>query len=240
MSALLSQLLQRGRDELQARQPSSDQDATVLARLAPGVLALGFMQAGAFEVAGAPCWISRSGYTGEDGFEISVANPQAEDLARRLLAEPEVAPIGLGARDSLRLEAGLCLHGHDIDDGTTPIEASLAWTIPARRRAQGGFPGAARILAQLAEGPPRRRVGIALEGRAPAREGTEILDAAGTPVGVVTSGGFAPSLDRPVAMGYVAAAAAAVGTPLGLSVRGKVLAAQVARLPFHPHRYAKS
>lgn len=216
------------------------QAATVLGRLAPGVLALGFMQAGAFEVAGAPCWISRSGYTGEDGFEISVASAQAESLARRLLVEPEVAPIGLGARDSLRLEAGLCLHGHDIDDGTTPIEASLAWTIPARRRAEGGFPGAARILAQLAEGVPRRRVGIALDGRAPAREGTEILDAAGAPVGMVTSGGFAPSLDRPVAMGYVATAAAAAGTPLGLSVRGKVLSAQVARLPFHPHRYAKS
>ncbi len=216
------------------------QAAAVLGRLAPDVLSLGFMQAAAFVVAGADCWISRSGYTGEDGFEISVANANAEGLARRLLAEPEVAPIGLGARDSLRLEAGLCLHGHDIDEGTTPIEASLAWTIPARRRAEGGFPGATRILAQLAEGPPRRRVGIALDGRAPAREGTEILDAAGSPVGIVTSGGFAPSLDKPVAMGYVATAAATLGTPLGLSVRGKVLPAQVARLPFHAHRYAKS
>jgi aminomethyltransferase len=213
--------------------------AAVMARLAPEALGLSFMRAGAFDLGGHACWVSRSGYTGEDGFEISVDGREAEALARRLLAEPEVAPVCLGARDSLRLEAGLCLHGHDIDPTTNPIEASLAWTIPARRRAEGGFPGAATILKALAEGPARRRVGIQPEGRAPAREGTAILDAEGREVGTVTSGGFAPSLDRPVAMGYVPAALAKPGTPLGLSVRGKVLGAATTRLPFHPHNYAK-
>ena len=214
--------------------------AAAMARLVPGVAALSFMQAGAFVFDGMALWISRSGYTGEDGFEISVAAEAAERLARRLLAEPEVAPAGLGARDSLRLEAGLCLHGHDIDPGTSPVEASLAWAIPARRRAEGGFPGAARIAAELASGPARRRVGILPDGRAPAREGTEILDENGAAIGKVTSGGFAPSLDRPVAMGHVAAPFAKPGTRLGLSVRGKTLPAEVVRLPFHPHRYHRT
>src|SRR5262249_44990476 len=154
----------------------------------------------------------RSGYTGEDGFEISVPGEAASGLARRLLAEPEVAPIGLGARDSLRLEAGLCLHGHDIDETTTPVEAALVWTIGKRRRAEGDFPGAEVVRRQLAEGAQRRRVGIRPDGRAPTREHTAIRDAAGSLIGEVTSGGFGPSADGPVAMGYVAAAAASVGT----------------------------
>ena len=169
-----------------------------------------------------------------------------EELARqeppRLpeLAEPEVLPIGLGARDTLRLEAGLCLYGHDIDATTNPVEAGLAWTIGRRRRAEGGFPGAAAILAALAEGPRRRRVGIRPDGRAPAREGTAILDAAGNPAGTVTSGGFGPTLGGPLAMGYVAAALAAPGTRLALVVRDVPRPAAVVPLPFVPARYYRS
>jgi aminomethyltransferase len=211
----------------------------VMARLAPGAEGMKFMSAAEMTVAGIECFVSRSGYTGEDGYEISVAAVEAEALARRLLTEPEVAPIGLGARDTLRLEAGLCLYGHDIDTTTTPVEAGLAWTISKRRRAEGGFPGAARIQRELAEGPPRKRVGIRPEGRAPARDGTAIADSAGHPVGTITSGGFSPSLGAPVAMGYVASAAAAPGTALALDVRGKALAARVADLPFVSHRYHK-
>ncbi|MFM2129432.1 MAG: glycine cleavage system protein [Pseudomonadota bacterium] len=215
--------------------------AAVLARLAPGAEKMAFMSAAAMAVAGIDgCFVSRSGYTGDDGFEISVPSARAEDLARRLLAEAEVKPIGLGARDTLRLEAGLCLYGHDIDTTTTPIEAGLAWTISKRRRAEGGFPGFTRIARELAEGPLRKRVGIRPEGRAPARDGTAIKDAAGKPIGAVTSGGFSPSLSAPIAMGYVAAAAAGPGTALGLDVRGRLLAAQVVALPFVPHRYHKS
>jgi aminomethyltransferase len=151
-----------------------------------------------------------------------------------------VLPIGLGARDSLRLEAGLCLYGHDIDTTTTPIEATLAWTISKRRRAEGGFPGAAIVQAQLAEGTARKRVGIKPDGRAPAREGTEIVDQTGARIGTVTSGGFGPSVEAPVAMGYVAASAAKAGTRVGLVVRGNTLAATVAPMPFAPHRYFKS
>jgi aminomethyltransferase len=212
---------------------------TVMDRLAPGATALGFMTAGAGKVAGFECWYSRSGYTGEDGFEISVAAGDADALARKLLDQPEVKPIGLGARDSLRLEAGLCLYGHDIDTTTTPIEAALAWSIGKRRREQGGFPGAAIVQAELKAGPKRRRVGIQPDGRAPAREGSDIVDTSGTVVGKITSGGFGPSVDRPIAMGYVPAALAAPGTAVGLMVRGKTLAAKVAALPFAPHRYAK-
>jgi aminomethyltransferase len=211
----------------------------VMARLAPGAENLKFMSAAGIAVAGIDCSVSRSGYTGEDGYEISVPADRAEDLARKLLAEPEVAPIGLGARDTLRLEAGLCLYGHDIDTTTTPVEAGLAWTISKRRRAEGGFPGAARIQRELAEGPPRKRVGIRPEGRAPARDGTAIADSAGHAVGTITSGGFSPSLAAPIAMGYVASAAAAPGTALSLDVRGRSLAARVADLPFVPHRYHK-
>ncbi len=213
--------------------------AAVMARLAPGTERLRFMSAAVAEVVGISCLVSRSGYTGEDGFEISVPAARAEDLARALLAAPEVRPIGLGARDTLRLEAGLCLYGHDIDTATSPVEAGLAWTISRRRREEGDFPGAARILRELAEGPARVRVGIRPEGRAPAREGTAVRDAMGVAVGAVTSGGFGPSVGGPVAMGYVARAAATPGTALFLDVRGKALPARVAPLPFVPHRYHK-
>ena len=213
--------------------------ATALARLAPGCTELRFMQSAEMKVDGQPCRVSRLGYTGEDGFEISLPAAQAAGLARALLAFAEVRPIGLGARDSLRLEAGLCLYGHDIDTGTTPIEAGLAWTIAQRRRAAGGFPGAAVIQMQLRDGPPRRLVGLRLEGRAPAREHTEIEDRAGRRIGTVTSGGFGPTVGAPIAMGYVETAQAAPGTPVQLLVRGKPLPARTAQLPFVPHRYQR-
>jgi aminomethyltransferase len=213
------------------------QAGAVLARLAPACAELRFMTTSLMDVAGTPGRVSRLGYTGEDGFEISVPAAAAVTLARRLLAEPEVAPAGLGARDSLRLEAGLPLHGHDIDPATTPVEAGLAFSIGKRRREQGGFPGAEVILHQLAEGPARRLVGIRPEGRAPAREGTAIQRPDGSSIGTVTSGGFGPTVGGPVAMGYVAANAAAPGTEIVLLVRGKPLPARVAELPFVPHRY---
>jgi len=211
--------------------------AAVLARFAPGVGGMAFMTGAAMAVDALPCFVTRSGYTGEDGFEISVPAISAERLARRLLAEPEVMPVGLGARDSLRLEAGLCLHGHDIDATTGVVEADLAWAIQKRRRGEGGFPGAAVIVRQLKDGAPRKRVGIKPEGRAPAREGTEIVGAAGAVIGRITSGGFGPSADGPIAMGYVAAAQAALGTPLRLMVRGMPRPARIVPLPFVPHRY---
>lgn len=213
--------------------------AAVLARLAPDCAALRFMQSAEMAVGGVACRVSRLGYTGEDGFEISVPAEHAARLARTLLAAEEVEPIGLGARDSLRLEAGLCLYGHDIDRTTTPIEAGLAWTIAKRRREQGGFPGAAVIQAQLRDGPPRRLVGILPEGRAPAREHTEIQDQAGRRIGEVTSGGFGPSVGGPIAMGYVESAQSASGTALQLLVRGRPVPARVAALPFVPHRYQR-
>jgi aminomethyltransferase len=185
------------------------------------------------------CHISRSGYTGEDGFEISVVADKVDKLARLLLAQDGLQPIGLGARDSLRLEAGLCLYGHDINEATSPVEAGLAWSIQKRRREQGGFPGAERIRDELANGPKRRRVGIRPDGRAPAREGTEILALLGDRLGAVTSGGFGPSVNGPVAMGYVKASHADPGKPVNLMVRGKALSASVAALPFVPHRYAR-
>jgi aminomethyltransferase len=190
-------------------------------------------------IAGATCWISRSGYTGEDGFELSIPADAAEHVALALLAEPEVSPAGLAARDTLRLEAGLCLYGNDIDETTTPIEANLAWTLGKRRRQALDFPGAATIAAQLAQGAPRLRVGIRPDGRAPARAGTEIVDAAGAPAGIVTSGGFAPTLGSPVSMGYVRRDLAALSTELGLLVRGQRHPARVVPLPFVPHRFAR-
>jgi aminomethyltransferase len=211
--------------------------AAVLARFAAGIAAMPFMSATQTMLEGKPCLVTRSGYTGEDGFEISLESTAAAALAERLLAEPEVAPIGLGARDSLRLEAGLCLYGHDIDETTTPVEAGLAWTIGKNRRENGDFPGASVILGQLAHGPARKRVGVRPDGRAPAREGTSIADPDGNDIGRVTSGGFGPSLGAPVAMGYVDGAHAVEGTPLALSVRGAAHPAHVARLPFVPHRY---
>jgi aminomethyltransferase len=215
------------------------QAANVLARLAPGqnIETMPFMSARRLRVLGVEANVSRSGYTGEDGFEISLAAQSAEPFARRLLAEAEVRPIGLGARDSLRLEAGLCLYGHELDETIDPIEAGLNWSIQKRRRIEGGFAGAERIQAALASGPRRKRVGIRPEGRAPAREGAEIVNQAGDVIGVVTSGGFGPSIGSPIAMGYVASESAAPGTPIGLIVRGKTLGASVVALPFHPNAY---
>jgi aminomethyltransferase len=195
------------------------------------------MSAAEVTIGGRQCLVTRSGYTGEDGFEISLPAGAAEDFARKLLAEPEVLPVGLGARDSLRLEAGLCLYGHDIDETTTPIEVDLAWTIGKRRRVEGGFPGAATILRQLAEGARCKRVGIRPDGRAPARGDTEIVDEAGNRLGKVTSGGFGPSVGGPVAMGYVDSTHAADGTPVQLLVRGSPRPARIARLPFVPTHY---
>lgn len=213
------------------------QAAAVLARLAPGVEKLSFMAVADVEIDGLACRVSRSGYTGEDGYEISVPAEEAERLARRLLAEEEVMPVGLGARDSLRLEAGLCLYGHDIDETTTPVEAGLTWAIQKRRRAEGGFPGAAVIQEQLAKGADRKRVGLRPEGRAPVREGATLLDEAGETVGRVTSGGFGPSVEAPVAMGYLPAELAKPGTKVAASVRNKSLGLEVAKLPFSPHNY---
>jgi aminomethyltransferase len=210
-----------------------------LSAMLPGVPAMRFMD---YRVIG-DIWVSRSGYTGEDGFEISVPDAQAEAFARKLLAQPGVAPIGLGARDSLRLEAGLCLYGHDIDTTTSPVEANLTWAIQKARRAggarEGGFPGAARILKELADGPERLRVSLRPEGRAPMREGVELFVEDGTPVGQVTSGGFGPSVNAPIAMGYVARAHAILGTTLLGEVRGKRLPVTVSELPFHPTSYKR-
>lgn len=212
---------------------------TVLQRHAPDAERLVFMTSSAFEISGIPCFVSRSGYTGEDGFEISVPSAQAEDLARLLLGEPEVAPIGLGARDSLRLEAGLCLYGHDIDRTTTPIEAGLAWSIGKRRRDQGGFPGAERILGQLRDGVERKRVGIRPDGRAPAREHTEITAPDGESIGEITSGGFGPTVGGPVAMGYVNSKYAKLDTPIELLIRGKAQPGRIVAMPFTPHNYVR-
>ncbi|WP_128254384.1 glycine cleavage system aminomethyltransferase GcvT [Falsirhodobacter deserti] len=209
-----------------------------LARLVPAVSAMRFMDVITVDTLFGPLWISRSGYTGEDGFEISVPDAGADGFARALLAMEKVAPIGLGARDSLRLEAGLCLYGHDIDDRTSPVEAGLTWAIQKSRRA-GGFAGDDRIVKELSEGPERLRVGLLPEGRAPMREGVALFAADGTPVGTVTSGGFGPSVGKPVAMGYVASAHAAVGTPLFGEVRGKRLPVTVAALPFVPASYKR-
>ena len=213
--------------------------AATLSRLAPGegFEAMAFMSARPARVAEVETFVSRSGYTGEDGWEISLPAGRADAFARALLAQPGVAPIGLGARDSLRLEAGLCLYGHELDETVDPVEAAIGWSIQKRRRLEGGFPGAERILRALAEGPARIRVGLRPDGRAPAREGTEIVSADGAAIGVVTSGGFGPSVGAPIAMGFVARAHAAPGTPVGLIVRGKTLPARVAALPFHPHAY---
>ncbi|MGG5810694.1 glycine cleavage system aminomethyltransferase GcvT [Falsiroseomonas sp. CW058] len=210
-----------------------------LATLAPGIAGLSFMGVGAFDIAGVPCLVSRSGYTGEDGVEISAPAEAAERLARALLALPGVQPAGLGARDSLRLEAGLCLYGNDIDETTSPVEANLTWTIGKRRRTAWDFRGADRVRAELDGGAARLRVGIRPEGRQPARGHTPIHAPGGEPVGEVTSGGFGPSLGGPMAMGYVARGHAADGAPLELMVRGRPLAARVAPMPFTPHRYAR-
>ena len=210
--------------------------AGALADLVPGVEALFFMQAGAFAWQGHELWVSRSGYTGEDGFEISIAADAVAQLADALLALDAVRPAGLGARDSLRLEAGLPLYGHDLDPLTDPISAGLGFAIPRARREQGAFIGHAALMERIASGPVRRRVGLLLDGRQPAREGATLLSG-GREVGTVTSGGFSPTLERPIAMGYVTTDLAATGTALEVEVRNKRLAAQVCALPFVPHRY---
>ncbi len=213
-----------------------------LARLVPEVEEMRFMDARVLPVAGGEVWVSRSGYTGEDGFEISLPSSEAEGFARALLAMDEVAPIGLGARDSLRLEAGLCLYGHDIDETTSPVEADLAWSIGRDRRAggarAGGFPGEERILAELARGASRRRVGLVPEGRAPMREGTILFDG-DRQVGAVTSGGFGPTVGGPVSMGYVPAELAAPGRLLHGEVRGRRHPVRIAPLPFVPARFKR-
>ena len=213
--------------------------AEVLAAHAPEAAKIDFMASVDVPIGGIWCHVSRSGYTGEDGFEISVKNEDAAALWKLLAVSPLVAPIGLGARDSLRLEAGLCLYGHDIDEGTSPIEAGLAWSIQKRRRIEGGFPGAARIQRELKDGAARRRVGIRPEGRTPAREGIVIHSMDGRRVGTVTSGGFGPSINAPIAMGYVDATHAVAGTQLTLIVRGKPLPAHVVELPFVANRFIR-
>lgn len=213
----------------------------VMARLAPETAKMTFMDTATITLVGVECFISRSGYTGEDGFEISVPNEQAEALARLLLAQPEVALIGLGARDSLRLEAGLCLYGHDMDTHTTPIEAGLSWALSKARRAggvrAGGYPGADIIQGQLTSGVERKRVGLLAKDRVPVRDGAQILDAHENVVGQVTSGSFGPTLGGPVAMGYVEIAHAKLGTVLHANVRGKAVPIEVAKTPFITLRY---
>ena len=213
----------------------------VLARLAPDVAKMTFMQFAPVKLMGADCYVSRSGYTGEDGFEISVPREQAEALARHLLDQPEVKAIGLGARDSLRLEAGLCLYGHDMNEATTPIEASLLWAISKARRADGpragGFPGAETIFAQQQGGVARKRVGLLPQERTPVREGAEIVDAEGTVIGQVCSGGFGPTLGAPLAMGYLDFNHTPVDSEVWAIVRGKRVAMKVSKMPFVPQRY---
>jgi aminomethyltransferase len=214
-----------------------------LSRLVPGVEKLVFMTGGPFSWEGGELFVTRSGYTGEDGFEISVHESQADALARALLAQPEVKPIGLGARNSLRLEAGLCLYGNDIDTTTTPVEAALTWAIQKVRRTggerAGGFPGADRVLGQLDGTVPleRKRVGLAALERVPVREHTELQDTNGERIGEVTSGLLGPTINRPVAMGYVKPLLATPGTRVHAIVRGKPVAMEVAPLPFVPNRY---
>ena len=211
-----------------------------LSRLVPGVAALVFMTGDRFDWNGISLWISRSGYTGEDGFEISVPSEAVEALATALVAEPEVKPIGLGARDSLRLEADLPLYGHDLDTGTTPIMAALNFAIGSkRRREEANFPGAARILAEREAGAIVRRVGLIIDGRQPVREGAAVIGDDETTVGKVTSGGFAPTVGVPIAMAYVPAAMAAVGTKVQLAQRGKIHTGTVTAMPFVPHRYVR-
>ncbi len=219
-----------------------------LSRLAPGVEKLVFMTGGHFDVADIPCFLTRSGYTGEDGFEISGHSSQAEALARALLAQPEVKPIGLGARNSLRLEAGLCLYGNDLDTTTNPVEAGLNWAIQKVRRTggarAGGFPGATKILAALADGisaeglkPLRKRVGLVALERIPVREHTALQDTAGNAIGEVTSGLLGPTVDKPIAMAYVAPEFSAIGTRINAVVRGKIVPMEVVSMPFTPNRY---
>jgi aminomethyltransferase len=213
--------------------------AAALERVIPGVSDLVFMQGAAFQWQGHDLWVSRSGYTGEDGFEISVPVEGAEALADALTAQEEVKPIGLGARDSLRLEADLPLYGHDLDTETTPVAAALGFALKKRRREEGGFPGHERIMLERENGSILKRVGLVVEGRQPVREGGLVLDADGNEVGKVTSGGFAPTLQQPIAMAYVPVASAEPGTKITLAQRGKIHSAEVVKMPFVPHRYVR-
>jgi len=208
-----------------------------LARIQPEVAQLFFMDAGGFDLDGVPAWISRSGYTGEDGFEISIPAAAAERIAELLCAQPEVKPIGLGARDSLRLEAGLPLYGHDLDEDATPVMADLGFALWKRRREERSFPGAERILMEREQGPVLKRVGLLVEGRQPVREGAVVVDEDGNEVGKVTSGGFSPSLERPIAMAYVPLSQAEPGTRVRLNQRAKIFEGIVTPMPFFPHRY---
>ncbi|MBL8644711.1 MAG: glycine cleavage system aminomethyltransferase GcvT [Rhodospirillaceae bacterium] len=235
----------RRRDDLALLALQGPVAAAVLARFVPGCDAMPFMSSRVDRFmlpggAAVPVRLFRSGYTGEDGYEISVPNDAVEKVAKALLEQAEVKPIGLGARDSLRLEAGLCLYGSDIDTSTTPIEANLSWIISKRRRLEGGFPGDKKIIEQINTGAPKLRVGIKPEGRAPARAHTEILSDDGEPIGEITSGGFGPSVNGPIAMGYVKTAYATPGTKVQLMVRGQALPAEVVAMPFAPHRYFKT
>ena len=230
--------LQRGADMalIALQGPKAEK---VLAKLSPTVRDIPFMYYAAVSIDGIQAHVSRSGYTGEDGFEISILDKDAVRLWQLLLSNPDVKPIGLGARDSLRLEAGLCLYGHDIDEATSPVEADLLWSIQKRRRTEGSFIGAARVQKEIASGVKRKRVGIKPEGRAPAREGTVVTDASGRQIGVITSGGFGPTANGPVAMGYVETAFAVAGTAVQLIVRDKPMPAQIVNLPFVPHNYKR-
>ena len=233
------------RDDLSLLALQGPAAAGVLGRFCPAADELVFLDftmvdlelAGPHAMQVAGVGVSRSGYTGEDGFELIVANEQAEAVARALLAEPEVSPAGLGARDTLRLEAGLALYGNDLDETTSPVEADLVWTMPKRRREDGRFLGAERILAEHRDGPSRRRVGLRPVGKRPVRDGTALRTTDGRPAGVVTSGGYGPTVAGPVAMGYVAAALAEDGQVLVADVRGNDVEVHVAPLPFAPHRY---
>ncbi len=216
--------------------PSSEK---VVAGLCDGIEETAFMSSQTMMIGGIECWVSRSGYTGEDGFEISVKADEATALAEKLLAHEDVMACGLGARDSLRLEAGLCLYENDIDETTSPIEAGLIWSISKRRRAEGGFPGAARVQSEIANGVSRKRVGIKPDGRAPARAGTEITGVDGAVIGTLTSGGFGPSIEGPISMGYVPTEYSEAGTKLNLLVRGKALPATVTALPFIPNNFKR-
>ena len=228
----------RYRDDLALLALQGPQAVAALDALVPGVAGLRFMRGAAFTWRGQPLWVSRSGYTGEDGFEIAVAVTVAEAFARALLADAAVRPVGLGARDSLRLEAGLPLYGHDLTPAINPVEAGLSFAVSKRRKTEGGFPGADRILRDLLHGPARHRVGLAVDGRQPVREGASVV-ADGAVVGQVTSGGFGPALGRPIAMAYVPAALAADGTRLQIDVRGKPIDATVVPMPFFPKSYVR-
>lgn len=211
----------------------------VLAKFAPSIRDLKFMHYASIDIGGITAHVSRSGYTGEDGFEISMWDKDAAKLWSLMLADPLVKPIGLGARDSLRLEGGLCLYGHELDETISPVEADLMWSISKRRRVDGGFIGAARVQKELAGGVSRKRAGIKPEGRAPARDGTIVTDMTGRQIGIITSGGFGPSVGGPIAMGYVEPGSSVPGTSVQLIVRGQPMPAQIVKLPFIPNRFKR-